>query len=43
MDIGADMRLDVTGDLSSGLANPVIMVKRVHGSAAKKACGGNNA
>jgi hypothetical protein len=42
-DIGADMRLEVTGDLSCRSANPVIMVKVVHGSAAKKACGGNNA
>ena len=37
MDIGADMRLDVTGDLSSRSANPVIMVKGVHGGAGKNA------
>jgi hypothetical protein len=43
MDIGADMRLEVTGDLSIGSANPVIVVKGVHGGAAKKARGGNDA
>ncbi len=37
MDIGANMRLEVTGDLSCRSANPVIMMKGVHGSAAKKA------
>jgi hypothetical protein len=36
-EIGPYMRLDVTGDLSSGSANPVIMVKGIHGRAAKKA------
>ena len=36
MDIGANMRLAVTGDLSSSSANPVMMVNGVHGSAAKK-------
>lgn len=37
MEIGADMRLKATGDLSRGAANPVIMVKERHGSVAKKA------
>jgi len=36
MDIGADMRLDVTGDLSCRSTNPVITVKAGHGIAAKK-------
>ena len=43
MGLGAYMRFDVIGDLSCRSANPVIMVKGVYGSAAKKACGGNNA
>jgi hypothetical protein len=43
MDIGAYMRLDVTDDLSSSSANPVILVKGIDGSPAKKACGGSNA
>ena len=36
-EIGPYMRLDVTGDLSSSSTNPVITVKGVQGSAAKKA------
>jgi hypothetical protein len=37
MDFGGYTRLDVTGDLSCRSANPVVTVKGVHGSAAKKA------
>ena len=42
-DIAAYMHLEATGDLSRRSANPVIMVKRVPGGAAKEACGGNDA